>query len=157
MLGSTDDLPYCMSQLCRGGNSHGQEAKRQKDKDQTQASGEEKQTQTNELNSVRAGDCDLSINIISASSRTERSWPMERRISDCCGTSAERSGQQITAATAPSESFSCSQAQLSRLHARGRQHKNGFRLLMSLLRRPQLRPWQRGEVYPKWLVRVLFA
>src|SRR5215472_7680327 len=50
-----------------GGNSHGQEAKRQKDKDQTQASGEEKQTQTNEPNSVRAGDCDLSINIISAS------------------------------------------------------------------------------------------
>src|SRR5215468_3496015 len=89
MLGSTDDLPYCMSQLCRGGNSHGQEAKRQKDKDQTQASGEEKQTQTNEPNSVRAGDCDLSINIISASSRTERSWPMERRISDRCGTSAE--------------------------------------------------------------------
>jgi hypothetical protein len=78
-----------MWQLCRGGNSHGQEAKRQKDKDQTQASGEEKQTQTNEPNSVRAGDCDLSINIISASSRTERSWPMERRISDRCGTSAE--------------------------------------------------------------------
>ena len=42
----------------------GQEAKRQKDKDQTQASGEEKQTQTNagasEPNGVRAGDCDLS-------------------------------------------------------------------------------------------------
>src|SRR5215471_4888865 len=77
-----------MWQLCRGGNSHGQEAKRQKDKDQTQASGEEKQTQTNEPNSVRAGDCDLSINIISASSRTERSWPMEAHFSRC-GTSAE--------------------------------------------------------------------
>jgi hypothetical protein len=47
-----------------GGNPHGQEAKRPKDKDQTQANGEEKQTQTNAgtlgPNNVCAVDCDLS-------------------------------------------------------------------------------------------------
>jgi hypothetical protein len=53
-----------------GGNPHGQEAKRPKDKDQTQANGEEKQTQTNarafEPNNVCAVGCDISINVLGA-------------------------------------------------------------------------------------------
>ena len=55
-----------------GGNPRGQEAKGERDSGQMQAPGEEKQTQTNagtfESNNVCAVDCDISINVVTASS-----------------------------------------------------------------------------------------